>query len=100
MLAEPDPLFGKSGSSHLCCFLNRRLVSNVFTRQKRKHFPKNRFCLPKQMFTGWILPASPINKSPHLTDIEGKHVKITARIEMYKGMPEIRINATEQIEVA
>jgi DNA/RNA endonuclease YhcR with UshA esterase domain len=39
-------------------------------------------------------PASiPVNKSPLLTAIEGKHVKITGQIEMYKGKPEIRINA-------
>jgi DNA/RNA endonuclease YhcR with UshA esterase domain len=31
--------------------------------------------------------------------IEGKHVKSTGRIEMYKGKPEIWINAAEQLEV-
>ena len=30
---------------------------------------------------------------------EGKRVKITDRIEMYKGKPEIRINAASQLEV-
>jgi hypothetical protein len=54
---------------------------------------------PNQTFTGWIPPASPVNKSPVLSGIEGKHVKITGRIEMYKGKPEIRINAAEQLEV-
>jgi len=34
-----------------------------------------------------------------LSGIEGKRVKITGRIEMYKGKPEIRINAAEQLEV-
>jgi DNA/RNA endonuclease YhcR with UshA esterase domain len=34
-----------------------------------------------------------------LTDIEGKRVKITGRIEMYKGKPEIRINAASQLDV-
>jgi hypothetical protein len=33
-------------------------------------------------FTGWVPPASPVSKSPILSDIEGKHVKITSRIEM------------------
>jgi hypothetical protein len=54
---------------------------------------------PNQMFTGWILPASPINKSPNLTDIDGKRVRITGRIEFYKGKPEIRINKGSQLEV-
>jgi hypothetical protein len=30
----------------------------------------------------------PVNKSPMLTDIEGRRVKITGRIELYKGKPE------------
>jgi hypothetical protein len=34
-----------------------------------------------------------------LTDIEGKQVKISGRIEMYKGKPEIRINAASQLEI-
>jgi hypothetical protein len=53
---------------------------------------------PNQTFTGWI-PASSVSKSPILSDIEGKHVKITGRIEMYKGKPETRINAASQLEV-
>jgi DNA/RNA endonuclease YhcR with UshA esterase domain len=36
-------------------------------------------------------------KSPALSGIEGKHVKITGRIEMYKGKPETRIDAASQI---
>jgi len=35
----------------------------------------------------WIPPASPVSKSSVLSDIEGKRVKITARIETYKGKP-------------
>jgi DNA/RNA endonuclease YhcR with UshA esterase domain len=34
-----------------------------------------------------------------LPGIEGKRVKITGRIEMYKGKPEIRINAASQLDV-
>ena len=45
------------------------------------------------------LPASPVSKSAVLSDIEGKDVKITGRIEIYKGKPEIRINAASQLEV-
>lgn len=54
---------------------------------------------PSQTFTGWIPPASPVSKSALLSDIEGKKVKITGRIEMYKEKLEIRINAAAQIEV-
>jgi DNA/RNA endonuclease YhcR with UshA esterase domain len=34
-----------------------------------------------------------------LAGIEGKRVKITDRIELYKGKAEIRINAAEQLEI-
>jgi DNA/RNA endonuclease YhcR with UshA esterase domain len=34
-----------------------------------------------------------------LSGTEGKYVKITGRIEMNKGKPEIRINAAGQLEV-
>jgi DNA/RNA endonuclease YhcR with UshA esterase domain len=34
-----------------------------------------------------------------LPDVEGKKVKITGRIEMYKAKPEIRINAASQLKV-
>ncbi len=55
--------------------------------------------MSNQTFTGWIPPAAPVSKSPVLSDIEGKKVKITGRIEMYKGKPEIRINAASQLAV-
>jgi hypothetical protein len=45
------------------------------------------------------LLASPVSKSAVLSDIEEKHVKIRGGIEMYKGKPEIRINAASQLEV-
>ena len=58
-----------------------------------------RAAYPNQTFTDWIPPASPVSKSPTLSGIEGKRVKITGRIEIYKGKPEIRINAASQLEV-
>jgi DNA/RNA endonuclease YhcR with UshA esterase domain len=75
------------------------VVAKVFTSKTGNTFLNIGAAYPNQTFTGWIPPASPVSKSPALTDIEGKHIKITGRIEMYKGKPEIRINATEQIEV-
>jgi DNA/RNA endonuclease YhcR with UshA esterase domain len=39
------------------------------------------------------------SQSPLLSGIEGKRVKITGRIEMYKEKPEIRINAASQLEI-
>jgi hypothetical protein len=45
------------------------------------------------------IPNTELEKSALLSDIEGKHVKVSGRIEMYKGNPEIRINAASQLEI-
>jgi DNA/RNA endonuclease YhcR with UshA esterase domain len=75
------------------------VVAKVFTSKSGNTFLNIGATYPNQTFTGWIPPASPVNKSPMLDGIEGKHVKITGRIEIYKGKPEIRINAASQLEV-
>ncbi len=75
------------------------VVAKVFTSKSGNTFLNIGASYPNQTFTGWIPPASPVSKSPVLSDIEGRKVKITGRIEMYKGKPEIRINAASQLEV-
>ena len=75
------------------------IVAKVFTSKSGNTFLNIGASYPNQTFTGWIPSASSVSKSPRLSGIEGKHVKITGRIEMYKGKPEIRINAAEQLEV-
>jgi len=75
------------------------VVAKVFTSNKGNTFLNIGASYPNQTFTGWIPPASPVNKSPILSGIEGKHVKTTGRIEMYKVKPEIRINAASQLEI-
>jgi hypothetical protein len=73
------------------------VVAKVFTSKSGNTFLNIGASYPNQTFTGWIPPASPVSKSTLLSDIEGKRVKITGRIEMYKGKPEIRINAASQL---
>ena len=75
------------------------VVAKLFTSKAGNTFLNIGASYPSQTFTGWIPPASPVSKSPVLTGIEGRHVKITGRIEMYKGKPEIRINTASQLEV-
>jgi DNA/RNA endonuclease YhcR with UshA esterase domain len=70
---------------------------NVFTSKSENTFLNIGATYPNQTFTGWIPPASPVNKSPVLTGIEGRKVKITGRIELYKGKPEIRITRSVSI---
>jgi DNA/RNA endonuclease YhcR with UshA esterase domain len=74
-------------------------VAKVFTSKSDNTFLNIGAVYPDQPSTGWIPSASPVKKSPILSGIKGKHLKITGRIEMYKGKPEIRINAVEQLEV-
>jgi hypothetical protein len=73
------------------------VVAKGFTSKSGNTFLNIGATYPNQTFTGWIPLASPLNKSPVLSGIEGKHVKITGRIEMYKGKPEIRINVAGQL---
>jgi DNA/RNA endonuclease YhcR with UshA esterase domain len=75
------------------------VVAKVFTSKSGNTFLNIGAAYPNQTFTGWVPPASSVNKSAILSGIEGKHVKISGRIEMYKGKPEIRINAAEQLEI-
>ncbi len=71
------------------------VVAKVFTSKSGNTFLNIGAAHPNQT----IPPASPVSKSPTLSGIEGKRVKITGRIEIYKGKPEIRINAASQLEV-
>src|SRR5258706_5495467 len=75
------------------------VVAKVFTSKTGNTFLNIGAAYPNQTFTGWIPPASPVSKSSVLSDIEGKRIKITGRIEMYKGKPEIWINAASQLEI-
>ena len=71
----------------------------MFTSKSGNPFLNIGASYPNETFTGWIPPASPVSMPQMLSDLEGKRVKLTGRIEMYRGKPEIRINAAEQLEV-
>jgi hypothetical protein len=71
----------------------------MFTSKTGNTFLNISAFYPNQTFTCWISNFSPVKGSSLLDGIEGKRVKITGRIEMYKDKPEIRINAASQPEV-
>jgi DNA/RNA endonuclease YhcR with UshA esterase domain len=75
------------------------VVAKVFTSKSGNTFLNIGATYPNQTFTGWIPNSSPVKDSAVLDGIAGKHVKITGRIELYKGKPEIRINAVSQLVV-
>jgi hypothetical protein len=58
------------------------VIAKVFTSKSGNTFLNIGATYPNQIFTGWIPPASPVNKSPVPSSIEGKHVKITGRTEI------------------
>jgi hypothetical protein len=75
------------------------VIANVFTSKSGNTFLNIGATYPNQALSSWIPPASPVSRSALLSDVEGKHVRITGRVEMYKGKPEIRINSADQIDV-
>lgn len=50
------------------------VVAKVFKSKSDNTFLNIGASYPNQTFTGWIPPTSPVNKSPLLSGIEGKHV--------------------------
>jgi DNA/RNA endonuclease YhcR with UshA esterase domain len=52
---------------------------------------------PHQTFTGWIPKASELPDRLTLAGLEGKKVKITGTINLYKGKPEIKIVSKDQL---
>src|SRR5258705_3413959 len=63
------------------------VVAKVFTSKSGNTFLNVGGSYPNQPFTDWIPPASPVSKSPTLSGIEGKRVKITGRIEIIRESP-------------
>jgi DNA/RNA endonuclease YhcR with UshA esterase domain len=52
---------------------------------------------PHQTFTGWIPKDSELAGGSTLAGLEGKKIKITGTIEIYKGKPEIKIMSKDQV---
>ena len=54
---------------------------------------------PNQTFTGWIPKDSELSGGSGPTGLEGKKIKITGTIELYKGKPEIKVMTKDQIQI-
>jgi DNA/RNA endonuclease YhcR with UshA esterase domain len=52
---------------------------------------------PHQTFTAWIPKNSKLAGGSTLEGIEGKKLKVTGTIELYRGKPEIRIMSKDQL---
>jgi len=59
-------------------------VAKLFTSKSGNTFLNVGAAYPGQTFTGWIPPASPVSKSPLLSGIEGRRVKILVKSSCIK----------------
>jgi len=72
------------------------VVTAVTTSNKGNTFINFGGEYPHQTFTGWIPKDSELAGGSALADLEGKKIKITGTIDLYKGKPEIKIMSKDQ----
>jgi hypothetical protein len=72
-------------------------VVKVFTSKSGNTFLNFGGAYPNQTFTGWIPKDSPFATDASLSALEGKKVRITGTIDLYKGKPEIKVLSSNQI---
>jgi DNA/RNA endonuclease YhcR with UshA esterase domain len=73
-------------------------VVKVFTSKNGNTFLNFGAAYPNQTFTGWIPKDSPLAADASLSALEGKRVRITGTISLYRGKPEIKIMSKSQIK--
>jgi hypothetical protein len=73
------------------------VVVAVSTSSKGNTFVNFGGKYPHQTFTGWIPKDSELAGGSTLAGLEGKKIKITGTIELYKGKPEIKIMSKDQL---
>ena len=52
---------------------------------------------PHQTLTGWIPENSELANESRFFDLEGKKIRMTGTIELYKGKPEIKLMSKDQL---
>jgi DNA/RNA endonuclease YhcR with UshA esterase domain len=75
------------------------LVANVFTSNKGNTFLNFGRPYPKQAFTAVIF-SSVRERFPGVERWQGKKVRVTGRVELYKDRPEIKLNSPSQLSAA
>jgi DNA/RNA endonuclease YhcR with UshA esterase domain len=73
-------------------------VVKVFTSKNGNTFLNFGAAHPNQTFTGWVPKNSPLAGDASLSALEGKRVRVSGTIDLYKGKPEIKIMSKDQIE--
>jgi hypothetical protein len=73
------------------------VVVKVFTSKNGNTFLNFGAPYPAQTFTGWIPAGTLLASDPSLQSLQGKRIKITGTIQLYRGKPEIKVLSREQI---
>ena len=74
-------------------------ITKVFKSKNGNTFLNFGGDYPDVTFVVWIPLDAPEAADPSLTNLQGKKVKITGTILLYRGKPEIKVSAKEQIVV-
>jgi DNA/RNA endonuclease YhcR with UshA esterase domain len=74
-------------------------VVKVFTSKNGNTFLNFGAAYPNQTFTGWIQKDSPLAAVASLQTLEGKRMRISGTINLYRGKPEIRLTTKDQIQI-
>jgi DNA/RNA endonuclease YhcR with UshA esterase domain len=74
-------------------------ITKVFTSRNGNTFLNFGGDYPNVTFVVWIPQDAPEAADPNLANLEGKKVKIIGTIQLYRGKPEIKVSAKEQIVV-
>jgi DNA/RNA endonuclease YhcR with UshA esterase domain len=73
------------------------IVVKVFTSKNGNTFLNFGAAYPNETFTGWIPKNSPLAGDASLSALEGKRVRVSGTIELYRGKPEIKVLSSNQI---
>jgi DNA/RNA endonuclease YhcR with UshA esterase domain len=73
------------------------VVTAVFSSKKGNTFVNFGGVYPNQTFTGWIPAGTPLASDPSIKSLQGKRIKITGLIELYRGKLEIKVLSRSQI---
>ena len=69
------------------------VVAKVFTSKNGNTFLNFGARYPAQTFTGWIPANTPLASDPSLQSFQGKKIKITGTIQLYRGRLKIRLRS-------
>lgn len=74
-------------------------ITKVFKSKNGNTFLNFGGNYPDVTFVVWIPEDAPEAADPGLVSLQGKKVKVSGTIQLYRGKPEIKVNTKEQIVV-